>query len=88
MELRNLTQDRKEQILVDAESVIARMRAVQLEVLDDFDQAQIATADGSRSLSEWTASRVDLSPEKSEEPGPDQTAYCRPARPASGVGCG
>jgi len=66
MELGNLTQDRKEQILVETESAIGIMRAIQLEVLDDFDGAQVATADGSRSLSEWSASRMDMAPESAK----------------------
>ena len=63
MDVELLTQDRKEQVLVDAETEIARLRAVQLDVLEDLDRCQVATADGCRSLSEWTTARLDLHPD-------------------------
>lgn len=63
MDLHLLTQDQKERILVDAEAGIARLRAVQLEVLEDLDRCQVATADGCRSLSEWATARLDLHPD-------------------------
>ncbi|HLF61731.1 MAG TPA: DUF222 domain-containing protein [Acidimicrobiia bacterium] len=63
MDLTSLNLDQKEQTFVDAETVIAKMRAIQLDVLEDFDHGQVATADGSRSLSEWTAARLDIHPD-------------------------
>ena len=42
---------------------IARLRGVQLDVLEDLDQCQVATADGCRSLSEWTTARLDVHPD-------------------------
>jgi 5-methylcytosine-specific restriction endonuclease McrA len=63
MDLDVLTQDRKERILVDAEAEIARLRGVQLDVLEDLDRCQVATADGCRSLSEWTTARLDVHPD-------------------------
>ena len=63
MDLEVLTQDAKEQILLHTEADIARLRAVQLEVLEDLDRCQVATADGCRSLSEWATARLDLHPD-------------------------
>ena len=54
-----LSIDRREQRLVAAERAIARLRALQMEDLALLDVAQIATADGSRSLSEWVFARLD-----------------------------
>jgi 5-methylcytosine-specific restriction endonuclease McrA len=63
MDVDLLTQDQKERILVDAEAEIAHLRAVQLDVLEDLDRCQVATADGCRSLSEWATARLDVHPE-------------------------
>lgn len=57
----DLSIDQREQRLIAAESAIARLRAVQIEDLAELDVAQIAAADGSRSLSEWVAARLDVS---------------------------
>jgi hypothetical protein len=37
------------------------LSAAELEILEELDRRQVATADGSRSLSEWAATRLDLS---------------------------
>jgi HNH endonuclease/Domain of unknown function (DUF222) len=66
MEFEVLTQDEKERILIGAEAEIARLRAVQLEVLEDLDRCQVATADGCRSLSEWATARLDLHPDNAK----------------------
>ena len=66
MDLDLLTQDQKERVLVDAEAEIARLRAVQLDVLEDLDRCQVATADGCRSLSEWTTARLDVHPDNAK----------------------
>lgn len=66
MDLQLITQDQKEQILVEAEVAIARWRAVQLEVIEDLDVGQVATADGCRSLSEWATARLDLNPDSAK----------------------
>jgi 5-methylcytosine-specific restriction endonuclease McrA len=55
----NLSIDQREQRLVAAERAIARLRELQMRDLAELDVAQIATADGSRSLSEWVAARLD-----------------------------
>lgn len=46
--------------MIAAERVIARLRDLQIQDLAELDVAQVATADGSRSLSEWVASRLDV----------------------------
>lgn len=54
--------DAAEQTLITAERHIAILRGIQLQALDALDQAQVATADGSRNLAEWVAARVDIGP--------------------------
>ena len=56
-----MTIDDREQRLIAAEEVIAKLRAIQLEDLAALDAAQVATGDGARSLSEWVAARLDVS---------------------------
>ena len=58
-----LTIDRLEQLLVEDETEIARRRARQIAVLHALDLAQVALSDGSRTLAEWAAARMDLTPE-------------------------
>jgi hypothetical protein len=55
--------DRLEQELAAGEAERSRLAAVDLAVLEELDARQVATADGCRSLSEWVASRLDVSPE-------------------------
>lgn len=61
MEWESLTTDERERQLISDERLIARLRARQLRNLAELDGAQVATADGARSLSEWTAARLDVS---------------------------
>ena len=56
-----LTIDQREQQLIDDESLIGRLRARQMANLEFLDRAQVATGDGSRSLSEWVSTRLDVS---------------------------
>lgn len=60
MESNTCSLDLLEQIVVDAEREIARQRARQILALDGLDRAQVATADGAKNLSEWTARRLDI----------------------------
>ncbi|HSJ84598.1 MAG TPA: hypothetical protein VLA91_12350, partial [Acidimicrobiia bacterium] len=39
------------------------MAGKDLAILEELDSRQVATGDGCRSLSEWTASRLDVSPD-------------------------
>ena len=55
--------DSLEQRLLAAESEIARQRAIQAQLLVHLESAQGALMDGCRSLSEWVASRLDVSRE-------------------------
>jgi hypothetical protein len=57
------TTDRLEQELAADEAERARLAAVDLAILEELDARQVATADGCRSMSEWVASRLDVSPE-------------------------
>lgn len=53
--------DAIEQILVESEREISRIRATQIAALQLVDEGQVATADGARTLSEWVARRLDMS---------------------------
>ena len=37
------------------------LAAAELEILEELDRRQVATRDGSRSLSEWVSTRLDVS---------------------------
>lgn len=61
METQSLSVDQREQRLIADERLIARLRARQLSDLAELDVAQVASGDGSRSLGEWVAARLDVS---------------------------
>lgn len=63
MEWERLSTDSIEQQLIEDERLIARLRARQISALAELDIRQVATADGSRSLSEWVSARLDSGPE-------------------------
>lgn len=63
MEMGRATTDQLEQSLAAAEEVVSQARAVQLEVLEELDRRQVPNGDGSRSMSEWLAARIDLAPQ-------------------------
>lgn len=56
----NLSIDQREQRLISDEQLISALRARQMRDLKALHEAQIATADGARSMSEWTAGRLDV----------------------------
>lgn len=60
MDRGSLSTDCLERRLVEDELLISRIRARQLGDLEELDRRQIATADGARSMSEWTAGRLDI----------------------------
>ena len=53
--------DTLEQDLLAPQAVVSRERARQTSFLRELDLGQVATADGSRSMVEWVASRLDVS---------------------------
>lgn len=55
------TVDYHQSELIRLERLKAQAVALQIRHLTYLDEAQVATADGSRSLSEWVAARLDLS---------------------------
>jgi hypothetical protein len=57
------TTDRIETTLVEIETTIGQLRAAQVELLAKVDRRQTPLADGCRTLTEWTASRLDVAPE-------------------------
>jgi len=63
METESSTVDYHQSELIRLEGMKSQIAALQMRHLGHLDEAQVATADGSRSLSEWVAARLDLSPE-------------------------
>ncbi|MDF1596800.1 MAG: DUF222 domain-containing protein [Acidimicrobiia bacterium] len=63
----NLTTDELEQQLAELESFVAQARARQVGLLREADHRQVPSADGCRSLGEWTAGRLDIAPETAKD---------------------
>ena len=57
------TVDYHQSELIRLERLKAQVVALQIRHLSYLDEAQVTTADGSRSLSEWVAARLDVSPD-------------------------
>ena len=70
--------DGMEQELVRLEGLISRVRARQLDIIEAIDHLQVPYWDGTRSLKEWIAGRLDIQPRNAAdlavlakaEPGP------------------
>ena len=70
--------DTMEQELIRLERLVSRVRARQVEILKAIDHLQVPYWDGTRSLKEWIAGRLDLQPANASdlavlakaEPGP------------------
>ena len=82
------TIDQLEQLLVDDEAHIARLRARQMVALQALDIAQVALMDGSRTLCEWVAARLDLTPETAQKLTQTAQRLDRPALPGGRAGGG
>ena len=67
MDIETVTNDRIEQKLLDHEAVIARVRAEQMVLLREVDRRQMPSGAGCRSLREWVAGRLDVSPETARD---------------------
>ena len=65
--LEHVTTDALEQQLVALEGVVSQVRARQVILLREADRRQIPTADGCRSLQEWTAARLDLAADTAKQ---------------------
>lgn len=65
MEWDNLSTDSLEQRLAANRNTRSRLDAEDIEILEILDQRQVAMSDGSRSLSEWLAARMDIGLETS-----------------------
>ena len=63
MDIETATNDRIEQQLLHGEAAIARIRAMQMTLLREVDRRQMPSGAGCRSLGEWVAGRLDVSPE-------------------------
>ena len=59
----SFTTDALEQQLIADEAEIGRRRARQMSILGELDVRQVASGDGSHSLSEWVSARMDVGPE-------------------------
>ncbi len=59
--------DYHESELVRLEGLKSQIAALQMRHLRHLDEAQVATADGSRSLSEWVTARLDVSRETAKD---------------------
>lgn len=60
------TTDELEQELISDESERSRLAAKDLAILEELDYRQVASADGCRSLSEWTTARLDIHPDNAK----------------------
>ena len=67
MDIETASIDAIERQLLRSESVIARERASQMVLLREVDRRQTPTAAGCRSLGEWVAGRLDVSPETARD---------------------
>ena len=67
MDIKTAAIDVIEQQLLDEEAQIARLRASQMVLLREVDRCQGALAAGCRSLREWVAGRLDVSPETARD---------------------
>ena len=56
-----LTIDQREQQLIDVESLVGRLGACQMANLEVLGRVEVATGVGSRSLSEWVGTWLDVS---------------------------
>lgn len=60
MEWERLSNDLLEVELEARQRLMSRLASEQVEILEILDSRQVATADGCKSLSEWTAARLDV----------------------------
>ena len=60
MDWEGLTTDQLEERLIVNHADISAITAEEMEILEILDRRQVATADGCKSLSEWTAARLDV----------------------------
>ena len=67
MDIETTTTDRIEQQMLRVEAKIARLRATEMVLLREIDRRQAASAAGCRSLGEWVAGRLDVSPETARD---------------------
>ena len=67
MDVETATIDQIEQRLLDDEAQIGRFRASQMVLLREVDRRQGVLAAGCRTLGEWVAGRLDVSPETARD---------------------
>ena len=63
MDLTTITTDQLEAALTGLEAEIGARRQLQLRLLGELDARQVPIADGSRSMAEWVAARMDVTHE-------------------------
>jgi hypothetical protein len=59
--------DRLEAALVDLESEIGARRHLQMRLIAELDRRQVPLVDGSRTLPEWVAARMDVTPDTAQK---------------------
>jgi hypothetical protein len=55
--------DALERALENAERLVSKARAMQIQAMRRLDTAQVPSRDGARSLADWVAARLDVSPD-------------------------
>ncbi len=60
MERVEWTPDRIEMELVHLEGMIGQIRARQAQLIDEVDRLELPRTDGSRTIVDWVASRLDV----------------------------
>ena len=63
MDLTTITTDQLEVALTGLEAEIGARRHLQRQLLSELDRRQVPLGDGSRSMTEWVAARLDLTPD-------------------------
>ena len=63
IDLTAATTDQIEQALVGLETEIGTRRHLQMGLITELDRRQVPLLDESRTLAEWAAARMDLTPE-------------------------
>jgi len=66
IDITTLATDSLEQLLVECESHIARLRSVQTQVVSEADRRQLPTTDGAHTMVDWVASRLDVTVDTAE----------------------
>lgn len=67
MSIEELTPDQIESELVRLESIVGRVRGVQVQLIDHANELALPRMDGARSLVDWVAARLDVTRETARD---------------------